>query len=204
MDEIKEIENLIDNEIEELNKTVDTFDEVQFIQDDLKELIKASSLKDLLLELDKRINEHSKSNYLFNKYLTLYYLLESSYTLNPLFESIERIKNKNKVIEQATNIIIFNKELKKACIKLRKNKFSFKEDFCDIYDMTVKHVKEEEARVFIYSLCRLINSNGNKFISTYSLFINQLMKNITLLNESFDYKEDLLESIEMYYKEINN
>lgn len=204
MDEIKEIENLIDNEIEELNKTVDTFDEVQFFQDDLKELIKASSLKDLLLELDKRINEHSKSNYLFNKYLTLYYLLESSYTLNPLFESIERIKNKNKVIEQATNIIIFNKELKKACIKLRKNKFSFKEDFCDIYDMTVKHVKEEEARVFIYSLCRLINSNGNKFISTYSLFINQLMKNITLLNESFDYKEDLLESIEMYYKEINN
>lgn len=204
MDEIKEIENLIDNEIEELNKTVDTFDEVQFFQDDLKELIKASSLKDLLLELDKRIIEHSKSNYLFNKYLTLYYLLESSYTLNPLFESIERIKNKNKVIEQATNIIIFNKELKKACIKLRKNKFSFKEDFCDIYDMTVKHVKEEEARVFIYSLCRLINSNGNKFISTYSLFINQLMKNITLLNESFDYKEDLLESIEMYYKEINN
>lgn len=204
MDEIKEIENLIDNEIEELNKTVDTFDEVQFFQDDLKELIKASSLKDLLLELDKRINEHSKSNYLFNKYSTLYYLLESSYTLNPLFESIERIKNKNKVIEQATNIIIFNKELKKACIKLRKNKFSFKEDFCDIYDMTVKHVKEEEARVFIYSLCRLINSNGNKFISTYSLFINQLMKNITLLNESFDYKEDLLESIEMYYKEINN
>lgn len=204
MDEIKEIENLIDNEIEELNKTVDTFDEVQFFQDDLKELIKASSLKDLLLELDKRIIEHSKSNYLFNKYLTLYYLLESSYTLNPLFESIEKIKNKNKVIEQATNIIIFNKELKKACIKLRKNKFSFKEDFCDIYDMTVKHVKEEEARVFIYSLCRLINSNGNKFISTYSLFINQLMKNITLLNESFDYKEDLLESIEMYYKEINN
>ena len=204
MDEIKEIENLIDNEIEELNKTVDTFDEVQFFQDDLKELIKASSLKDLLLELDKRIIEHSKSNYLLNKYLTLYYLLESSYTLNPLFESIEKIKNKNKVIEQATNIIIFNKELKKACIKLRKNKFSFKEDFCDIYVMTVKHVKEEEARVFIYSLCRLINSNGNKFISTYSLFINQLMKNITLLNEGFDYKEDLLESIEMYYKEINN
>ena len=204
MDEIKEIENLIDNEIEELNKTVDTFDEVQFFQDDLKELIKASSLKDLLLKLDKRIIEHSKSNYLFNKYLTLYYLLESSYTLNPLFESIEKIKNKNKVIEQATNITIFNKELKKACIKLRKNKFSFKEDFCDIYDMTVKHVKEEEARVFIYSLCRLINSNGNKFISTYSLFINQLMKNITLLNEGFDYKENLLESIEMYYKEINN
>ena len=204
MDEIKEIENLIDNEIEELNKTVDTFDEVQFFQDDLKELIKASSLKELLLELDKRIIEHSKSNYLFNKYLTLYYLLESSYTLNPLFESIEKIKNKNKVIEQATNIIIFNKELKKACIKLRKNKFSFKEDFCGIYDIIVKHVKEEEARVFIYSLCRLINSNGNKFISTYSLFINQLMKNIILLNESFDYKEDLLESIEMYYKEINN
>ena len=63
MDEIKEIENLIDNEIEELNKTVDTFDEVQFFQDDLKELIKASSLKDLLLELDKKYPEYGFSSH---------------------------------------------------------------------------------------------------------------------------------------------
>lgn len=204
---MKELETLtekLDNKLEELNDVVDSFDEIDYFQNDLKELAKSKSLKELLSEINKRIDEYSESSYLVGNYLTLYYLLESSYTLSPLFESIEKIKNKNKVIEQATNIIIFNKELKKACIKLRKNKFSFKEDFCDIYDITVKHVKEEEARVFIYSLCRLINSNGNKFISTYSLFINQLMKNITLLNESFDYKDDLLESIEMYYKEINN
>ena len=79
---MKELETLtekLNDKLEELNDVVDSFDEIDYFQNDLKELAKSKSLKELLSEINKRIDEYSESSYLVGNYLTLYYLLTNYY-----------------------------------------------------------------------------------------------------------------------------
>jgi len=64
-------------------------------------------------------------------------------------------------------------------------------------------MEEETAKTFLFSLSRFVNTKGQKGISSYSVFIGQLIKNIYALNDkNFKDAQILVDSIKSYTSKI--
>ena len=201
---IEAISEEVDKVIEEGQEEIqEALTDMEFFQNDIQELAKINSLKDLLNTLDERLDTHSNNNYLVDKYSRLKRMLEYSYTMEPMFDALTRIKNKNKILTLCNDTNRYNKEMKKFNTKLLKNKFTFL-SIDTIHILLRNHVGEENSKLFLYSLSRVVNSNGDKFLNNYSLFLNQLIKNIISLgNEDFEFKDEVISNIKKYCEELN-
>ena len=201
---IELLEQEVDKVIKEGQEEIqEAMSDIEFFQNDIQELATINSLRELLDKLDERLEEHKENNYLVDKYSRIKYMLESSYTIEPMFDSLTRVKNKNKILTLCNDTNRYNKEMKKFNTKLLKNKFTFL-NIDTIHILLKNHVGEENSKLFLYSLSRVVNSNGDKFLNNYSLFLNQLIKNIISLgNEDFEFKDEVISNIKKYCEELN-
>jgi hypothetical protein len=126
--------------------------------------------------------------------------LQSSITLEIMMENIRKIKNPSKVFAQVQSG--FDVELKKFRTKLGSSKTYYFTDPAKVYEVLSKHIEPETARVFIYSLARFVNTKGQQRVSEYSIFINQIIKNIYALDGEFESKDELIQSINNYVEAL--
>lgn len=191
-------ESNIRQEIEAMQKRYEEIERQQ--KEDLEELSKKENLKEVIETLNGYIEKYEDTPELSNHYKGIVTQLMYTINLKPLFESIAKIKNPSKLVEASRKS--FNDEMKKLTKKLRENRFTFYDPRV-ILDVLVKHMNEEEAKLFLYSFSRFINSQGKSYINTHSLFISQLIKNLTLLNkETFEYTQELVDNINKYNARI--
>jgi hypothetical protein len=129
--------------------------------------------------------------------------LQSTLTLDILVANLSKIKNPSKIVDQVkTN---FDTEMKKLRTKLGSSRKYYFVDPSELMTVLTAHVQEETAKVFLYSLARFINTKGQERISQYSVFINQLIKNIYALNdETFVDGKVLVYSINTYVNNIKS
>jgi hypothetical protein len=126
--------------------------------------------------------------------------LKSSVDLNLMFKSIGKIQNPSKVVQQTK--VNFDSEMKKFRNKLAINQKYYFNDPANLLNILSKHIDEETAKIFLYSLSRFINVKGQERISQYSIFISQLIKNIYAIDEDFESKDDLIQFINIYVNEL--
>lgn len=187
---------------EDIEKARKYNEEIQNYQkEDLKELSKQKNLKEIIEILNYYINE-KYINYpeLANHYTNLLNQINHTINLEPLINNISKIKNPSKLIQASQTS--YESEMKKLTKKLKENKFTFYDPRV-LFNILSNELNEEDTKLFLYSFSRFINSQGKFYINNNSLFISQLIKNLTLLNNNdFYYKKDLLNSIKKYNEKI--
>jgi hypothetical protein len=160
----------------------------------LKKLIeRLTSLKELAVKIG---NTKAASHY-----TNLLTELQSSLTLDVMFDSLGKIKNPSKSLTQAEMNML--NELRKLRSKLKSSRKYYFTDPIKIYDVLTNHVEERIAKIFTYSFARFVNSKGQNGVADYSIFINQIIKNIYALDTSeFADKQTLTDSINKYVQSL--
>ena len=198
LEELEKEEQKTQEQLQEYQKYLEYIEE---FQKDIELLSKVKTLDELNSLLDSRMITYKDNTFLLIKYQNLKYLIESSYRLFPLFNTLYKVKNRKSLIEKSKDKKSFNNEIKRCREKLNKNKFTFI-DPLGIENILSLYITDDEAHLFIYSLARVINTQS-KFIETHSLFLNQLFKNINNLDKESKYKDLLIENIKKYCEMCN-
>lgn len=125
--------------------------------------------------------------------------LSDSITLDPLFISVSDIDTEKLLRIYNTN---FDNEIKKLSKKLKGSKYHFVDPKL-LVQVLSQNIPEEDAKLFVFSLCRLVNAKGKNYINENALFLSQLLKNILItLVADFPERLEVLGNIEKYINQI--
>lgn len=196
---INEIEDIkkIDDEIEQLEKNMD---EIHKANMETLESIKHEKSINKTIEKLNELAERNPDKPRTNAHIRMMTeCMTNSITLDVLFETLERTSKEKLVRIYNTN---FDKEIKNLRKKLNKSTYHFT-DVNLLLEQLSKVLSEDDAKLFIFSICRLVNSQGKYFINGAALFVSQLLKNILLVNsKEFPEREYFIDNIHKYINEV--
>lgn len=125
--------------------------------------------------------------------------LSNSISLDILFESLEKT-DKDKLVRLYKDHYV--NELRKMNKKLTKSKYHFP-DVHLLETVLSRHMDNDDAKLFIFSLARFINSHGSNFVRGASLFVSQILKNILFTaSDDFPEKDEFLDNVKRYISTI--
>ena len=192
-----EVEELIENEIDKLEESMKKIrKENEELLEDLKTETSITRTIDKLEKLSQNTPDKPRTQ---DHIYMMSQCLVNSLTLDVLFESLERT-DKSKLLRMYDSN--FDKEFRTMHLKLTRSSFHFT-DINLLMGQLNQVLDPMDSRLFFYSLCRFINSQGKFFINGASLFVSQLLKNILMINSSeFDERNVFLENIKRYINTI--
>lgn len=187
-------EEELDRDLKEIGSVEEGYEElVKKISEEYKDVTKNISLPKIISDMEKTV-ELKKDNQTYRNILRE---LKSSYNLECLFDGLEK----------KIDIIDFQKRFKEVFEKFRRKlfmerKYKF-QDPKNLPEMLGEFFSEYDSKLFLFSLSRFINTKGMRGVKKYGIFLSQLIKNISSLKkDDFEYKSELLESIERYVSEL--
>lgn len=197
IEEFKEQADRIEQELEKINDNVKTLREqnAELIESIKNERSINITIKKLLELREKNEDKPNSRAYIARMIVCL----SNSVSLDILYESLEKT-DKSKLLRLYKNE--YANELRKMNKKLTKSKYHFPD--AKLLEVVLsKHMSEDDAKLFIFSLARFINSHGSNFIRGASLFVSQLLKNILFTaTDDFPEKEEFLNNIKLYIETI--
>ena len=188
-----EIENEIDKLEENMKKIRKQNEEL------LEDLKKEKSINSTIEKLNKLAENNPDKPRTLDHIYMMTQCLEHSLSLEVLFETLERT-DKDKLLRIYE--INFDRELRNMRKKLNKSSFHFT-NVDILYDKLNKVLDPNDSKLFIFSICRFVNSQGKIFLNAASLFVSQLLKNILLIqSEEFDERNEFLDNVKRYINTI--
>lgn len=193
-------ENVLNEFESELKKLEENIENVrQTSSDTVNELKHEKSVNNAIEKLKELANANPEMPNTRDQIAMMVQCMANSITLDILFECLERTDKTKLIRIYESN---FDSELRKMRKKLTRSSYHFT-DVNLLLDQLTQVMPANDAKLFIFSICRFVNSQGKYFINYAAVFISQLLKNILLINsKDFPERIDFIANINKYINTI--
>lgn len=194
-----------EKEMQEMVQEAKESDELQAMREQNNKILEEIKSERSVNKVIEKLNVLGETNQ--DKPMTQAYIaqmivgLRWSLTLDFLHFSLE-YADKEKILR------IYKQNVKSEVKRMKKKFNTSKYGFVNL-DMVIatlrKFYSEDDVELFIFSVCRCVNSRGVNFINDLSLTLTQMFKNILMLAlDDYPEREEMLQGINRYLEAIKN